>query len=194
MKSAAGQDHHVIGELSNQRAKLSVGDVGLIAVPATEPSHVIQDHRDFRPDNPAVIGQTLCAEWVVAATFPPRVQQFNAKSVGHAQQARLGQGSLGPLLMGLEQTKQPTALGQLGKQGPIVAAEPTVEGMFADAFQGEQQTQRDNLAWLEFGLAMFWHVTHHIVHLAKQDSAKLDGSHRVCSFFGLPTLRMERTL
>ncbi len=88
MKSAVSQHHPLICELGNQGAKLNIGDIGLIAIPATHQFHRVQDHRDFRADNLAMIGQVLCAEGVVTATFPPGVQQFNAKGVGHAQQAR----------------------------------------------------------------------------------------------------------
>jgi hypothetical protein len=57
--------------------------------------------------------------------------------------------------MGLEETKEPGALGEVGKQRAIVARQPAIEGAVADAFEGMQQPQGDHLTGPEVRLGMF---------------------------------------
>jgi hypothetical protein len=58
-------------------------------------------------------------------------------------------------LMGFEETKEPGALWEPGKQGPIVARQPAIEGTVAHAFEGVEQPQRDYFTGPEVGLGMF---------------------------------------
>src|SRR4029434_4659708 len=54
--------------------------------------------------------------------------------------------------MGLEETKEPGALGQPRKQRPIIARQPPIEGAVADAFERMQQSQGDHLTGPAVGL------------------------------------------
>src|SRR5712691_4301598 len=55
--------------------------------------------------------------------------------------------------MRLQETKEPGALGEVGKQCPIVARQPAIEGAVADAFEGMQQPQGDHLTGPEVGFS-----------------------------------------
>jgi hypothetical protein len=57
--------------------------------------------------------------------------------------------------MGREQTKEPGALGEAGKQRPIVTRQPAIEGPVAPAFERVQQPQGDDLAGPEVRLGVF---------------------------------------
>ena len=57
--------------------------------------------------------------------------------------------------MSLEETKEPGALGEPRKPWPIVARQPPIEGPVANAFEGMEQPQGDDLAGPEVGRGVF---------------------------------------
>ena len=57
--------------------------------------------------------------------------------------------------MGPQEAKEAGALGEAGKQRPIVARQPAIEGTVAHAFQRMQQPQGDHFTGPEVGLGMF---------------------------------------
>src|SRR6266702_3120972 len=77
--------------------------------------------------------------------------------------------------MRLEETKEPGALGEVGKQRAIVARQPAIEGPIAHAFEGMQQSQGDHLTRPEVGLGMFGDRAHLLIDLIEQRRDKLDG-------------------
>src|SRR6266702_7618566 len=77
--------------------------------------------------------------------------------------------------MRLEETKEPGALGEVGKQRAIVARQPAIEGPIAHAFEGMQQSQGDHLTGPEVGLGMFGDRAHLLIDLIEQRRDKLDG-------------------
>ena len=82
--------------------------------------------------------------------------------------------------MGLQKTKEPGALGEVGKQGPIVACQPAIEGTIAHAFEGVEQPQGHHLTGPEVGLGMFEDRAHLLIDLIEQRRHKLDGGgHRL---------------
>jgi len=56
--------------------------------------------------------------------------------------------------VGYQQPLQAGAIGQTGKQGVIVSLEPAIKGTKVTSFQREQQANRDQLAWVQFGLRL----------------------------------------
>jgi hypothetical protein len=83
------------------------------------------------------------------------VDQLNAIGVDDPEHGRSGQEDLCPVLMGLEETKEPGALGEQREQCPIVARQPAIEGPVAPAFERMQQSQGDHLTGPEARLRMF---------------------------------------
>jgi hypothetical protein len=79
--------------------------------------------------------------------------------------------------MGLEETKEPGALGEPRKQRPIVARQPPIEGPVAYAFEGMEQPQGDDLAGPELGLGMFGDGAQLLIDPVEQRRDKLHGNH-----------------
>src|SRR5215470_13374948 len=102
-----------------------------------------------------MVGEAFPADLLGAAAFAYRVDQLNPIRVDDAEHGRSGQESLRPVVMGLEETKEPGALGEAGKQCPIVARQPAIEGAVAHAFEGMEQPQRDHFTGPEVRLRMF---------------------------------------
>ena len=68
-----------------------------------------------------MIGETFAADLLRAAAFTHGVNQLDPIGVDDPEHGRGGQERPRPVLMGLEETKEPGALGQAGEQRPIVA-------------------------------------------------------------------------
>src|SRR5207249_10479451 len=90
---------------------------------------------------------------------------------------RGGQEDLRPVLMRLQEAKEPGTLGELRKQWPIVACQPAREGPVAHAFEREEQPQRDHPTGPEASLGMFRDGAHLLIDLVEQGSDKIYGGH-----------------
>jgi hypothetical protein len=98
------------------------------------------------------------------------MDQLNPIRVNDAEHGRGGQESLRPILMGLEETKEPGPLGQARKQRPIVARQPAIEGPVPHTFEGMQQPQGDDLTGPEVGLGVFGDSAQLLIDLVEQSS------------------------
>ena len=82
-------------------------------------------------------------------------------------------------------------IGQTGKQGIIVPFEPAIKRAKVASFQGVQQANRDQLAWVQFGLAMLGYLFHLVIDKAEHMDDNVFGGHndsscaRVFLFFSL---------
>jgi len=85
-----------------------------------------------------MIGEAFAADLLRAAALAHGVDQLNAIRVDHPEHGRRGQENLRPILMGLQETKEPRPLGQTGEQRPIVARQPAIEGTIPDPFERMQ--------------------------------------------------------
>src|SRR5262245_24567092 len=81
--------------------------------------------------------------------------------------------------MGLEETKEPGALGEPRKQRPIVARQPPIEGPVAHAFEGMEQPQGDHLTGPEVGLGMFGDGAQLLIDFIEQRRDKIHGDHEL---------------
>ena len=95
------------------------------------------------------------------------------------EHGRGGQERPRPVLMSLEKTKEPGALGQAGEQRPIVARQPAIEGPGASAFEGVQESQGDHLTGPEVRLRVFGDRAQLLIDLREQRRDKIDGGHRL---------------
>ena len=136
MEASIRQHHHLVSELGNQRSELAIADTHHVAVPGDKQADMIQNKAQLGPNNPAPIRNTLVAQRARTATFPTRVNQFDAIRVGDAQQTRFGQEIIRPRSMRRQGSKQPCTLRQAGKQWTIIARQPAIEGALPTAYSG----------------------------------------------------------
>src|SRR5215510_2997946 len=155
MEASITQDNHLLLKLPNQPLKRVIRDIGRGTCPPHDQPPLIEQQTEFAADNPPMVRQTFAANLLWATTFPYRMDQLNAVGINDSQHGRGSQEDLGPVRMGLEETKEPGALGQAGKQRPIVARQPAIEGAIAHAFEGMQEPQGDHLTGPEVRLGVF---------------------------------------
>src|SRR5712691_6546128 len=140
-------------------------------------SPLIEEQTEFPADNPAVIREAFPANLLRATAFADGVNELDAIRVDDSEHGRRRQEGLRPVLMGLEEAKEPGALGKLGKQRPIVARQPPIEGAVADAFERVQQSQGDDLAGPEVGLGGCGDGAQLLIDLIKQGGDKIHRAH-----------------
>src|SRR5215475_331191 len=122
-----------------------------------------------------MVGEAFPADLLGTPAFAHGVDQLNAIRVDDPEHGRGGQERPRPVLMGLEETKEPGALGKPRKQRPIVARQPPIEGAVADAFEGMQEPHGDDLTGPEVGLGMFGDGAQVLIDLREQRRDKIDG-------------------
>src|SRR5262249_9733730 len=137
----------------------------------------MEQQTEFVADNPAVIRHAFAADLLRAPAFADGMDQLDAIGVNAPEHGRGGQERPRPVLMGLEETKEPGALGKPRKQRPIVARQPAIEGAVADAFEGMQEPQGDHLTGPEVGLGMFGDGAQLLIDLREQRRDKLHCDH-----------------
>jgi len=69
--------------------------------------------------------------------------------------------------MGPEETKEPGALREPGKQRAIVARQPPVKCAVTDTFERMQEPQGDHLTGPEAGLGMFGEACQMVINLTE---------------------------
>src|ERR671923_1886126 len=99
-----------------------------------------------------MVGEAFPANLLEAAAFADGMDQLDPIGVDDAEHRRSSQEDLRPVLMGLQETKEPRPLGEAGEQRPIVARQPAIERTIPDSFEGMQQSQRDYFTGPEEGL------------------------------------------
>ena len=171
------QDQHPVLEDLDQRVKQGIVNVGRRPQPADDAAPLVDQQTQFVADDPPVVGDSLPADWSGTASFPNRMDQFDAVTVDHPQQGGLGHQPQGPPPVRGERPKQPGPLGQARKQGVIVPGEPAVEGPVADPLQGVQDPQRHHLAGPQARLGVLRERPHRVVDPAKQVRDKVDCGH-----------------
>src|ERR671927_811057 len=102
-----------------------------------------------------MVGEAFPANLLGAAAVADGVNELDAIRVDDAEHRRRGQANLRPVLMGLQEAKEPGALGEAGEQRPIGARQPAIEGTIPDSLWRMQQSQGDHLTGPEEGLRMF---------------------------------------
>src|SRR5256885_2292449 len=142
--------------------------IGLEAMP-------LEQQTEFAPDNPAMVGEAFAADLVGAAAFADGMDQLDAVGVDDPEHGRGGQEGGRPVLMGLQEAKEPRPLGELRKQGPIVARQPAIEGAVAPAFEGVEEPQGDHLAGPEAVLGMFGGGWQLLIDLVEKGGHKNNG-------------------
>ena len=93
------------------------------------------------------------------------MDQLEPIRVDDAEPGRGGQEGLGPVLMGPEEAKEPRALGEPGKQGPLIFGQPAVERAVAHAVERMQEPQGAHRTGPEAGVGMCGEVWQMVIDL-----------------------------
>jgi hypothetical protein len=145
----------IVFALRKSALKRVIRDIGRGTGPPHDQPPLIEQQTQFAADNPAMIREAFAADLLRAATLAHGVDELDAIRVDNAEHGRRGQENLRPVLMGLQETKEPGALGEAGEQRPIVARQPAIEGTIPAPFERMQQSQGHHLTGPEEGLRMF---------------------------------------
>jgi hypothetical protein len=137
----AHQDDHAAVNLANQPLEGVIRDIGRGTRPPHDQPPLIEQQAEFAADNPPMVGEPFAADLLGAAAFADGVNELDAIRVDDAEHGRRGQENPRPVLMGLEETKEPGALGEVGKQRPIVARQPAIERPVPDALVGRRKAR-----------------------------------------------------
>jgi len=127
MEASVAQDNHASVDLANKPLKGVIRPIGRSTVPSHHQAILVQQQAEFAPNNPAMVGHAFATNLLRAATCADGVHELNPIRVDDAEHGRRGQEDAGPVLMGLEEAEEPGALGEAGKQGPIVARQQAME-------------------------------------------------------------------
>src|SRR4030095_3011774 len=118
MEAGVAEDNHALFKLPNQPLKGIVCDIGRGTRPGHYQPPLVQHQTEFPPDNPAMIGEAFAADVLGTPSFAHGVDQLDAVGVDHPEHGWSGQEDLRPVLMGLQQTKEPRPLsGRRGNNG-----------------------------------------------------------------------------
>ena len=112
----------------------TVVDVGGMAIPIHNQADIIGHETRFTSYNLTLVGDSLLPNLLRASAFPSGMDEFNAVSVGQANQGGICHETLGPVPMSVEQAEQSGAMGQIGEQFQIIALQPTVKGTIVHPF------------------------------------------------------------
>jgi hypothetical protein len=95
------------------------------------------------------------------------MDQLDPKGVANSQQRWLGQEPLCSVLMSSKEPQQTGAFGQVWKQIKKVALDPAMERPAALALEGEQDSQRNDLAGMQAGSGVLGHISKCVVYAAE---------------------------
>src|SRR5262245_49057053 len=131
MEAGVTQDNHPSVHVLNEPLKGVIGDIRGGTRPPHDQPPLIEQQTEFAADNPAMIGETFAADLLRTPAFADGMDQLDAIRVDDPQHRWGGQEDFRPVVMRLEEPKEPGPLGEVGKQGPIVACQPAIEGAVA---------------------------------------------------------------
>jgi len=103
--------------------------------------------------------------------------QPDTVAVGDAEDGRLRQEAVGPVLVCGEQAEQARARGQAGEQRAVIALQPALEGTLAAPFEHEQQGQGHHLARRHVRPRVVRDIPQSIIDTTEQLGDKIDGRH-----------------
>jgi len=151
MQGRITQDNHRFFNLANEPWKGVIRNIGRGPVPPHTQPPLMQEETPCPADHPAMVRHACAADLLGTAAFAARLDQLAAVGVNAPKPGRSGQEDLRPVLMGLQKTQEPGALGAAGKQRPLVARQPAIQGPVPPTFEGMQQAHGDALPGPEVG-------------------------------------------
>jgi hypothetical protein len=160
-------DNHAPVTLPNQPLKGVIRDMGGGTLPRDDQPPLIEHQTQFAADDPAVIREAFAADLLRTAAFPDGVDQLDPRRVNDPEHRRGGQEGCGPVLMRLEEAKEPGALGEPGKQRAIIARQPAIERAVASAFERMQHPQGHDFTRPQRGVGMFGDTWQMVIDLTE---------------------------
>lgn len=178
-----GKDDHLVRHPVHQALKgTAIIDISGVTVPIDNQAEMVEQHTQLTADNPTLVGPAFTPNLFITASLTTGMQQFDAETVCQTDHRGGGQKRRQPGTMLFQGPKQTGAFGQLGKQMPEVAGEPTVERPCSDPFQRKHYPNRYQFAGVQLGLWVFRHFFHRIIHPAEQFDDKIFIRHGITSF------------
>jgi hypothetical protein len=111
VKTAVGQDHHLVLKLADQAMERCIGGIRRGILPGHNQPILIEDVGNHCPNDLAMVRHSLATNLAIRPVFAPRMPQLDAIAIGDAQDGWLGQEQLRPISVGLTQLKQARPLG-----------------------------------------------------------------------------------
>lgn len=105
------------------------------------------------------------------------MNQFNAVAIGDGEEGRGLQKPIRPFAVRGQQALQARAFGQARKEVTKFALQPPMEVAEASAFERKQRAKGHQFTGIKFGLRMFRHRLHPIIHGAKEMCNNVFGLH-----------------
>jgi hypothetical protein len=96
-----------------------------------------------------MIRQPFTPNLFFAASFPTRVNQFNAIRISQPDQGMVGHKALCPLSMGVKQSKKSSPIRQMREKMMVIACQPAIESSVANSFQSKQESQSHNFTGVQ---------------------------------------------
>ena len=140
MEAGIAQDDQALLKLSHEPLKRILRNIGGVTGPRHHQALLLQQQTEFAADNPPLVGEAFPANLLGAAAFTEGMEQLDPIGGDDAEHRRRGQEDLGPVLMGLQETKEPRPLGEPREQRPIGARQPAIEGPIPDTLERLQQS------------------------------------------------------
>jgi hypothetical protein len=152
VKRHLGEHHQLILKIGNQIVARVGGDMRGGIIPRPKQAIVVDDRGQFRPSDPAVMGQPFPPALLGGPIFRPGMDHLNPIGGGDSQAGRRRQKILGPVGMPGQQAQQAGAMWQAGEPTVVGVVDPAVKGARATALARKEQRQRDNFAGRELRL------------------------------------------
>src|SRR5713101_908677 len=175
MEAGITEDNHALLKLPNQPLKGVIRDIGGVTRPRHHQAVLVQQQTEFAADNPAMIREAFAADLPGAAAFAYGMDQLYPIRVDDPEHRRRGQEGLRPVLMRLEEAKEPRPLRYVREQRAIILRQPAIERPVTPAFERMQQPQGDDLAGPEVGVGVFGDAWQMVIDLTEQRGDKLYG-------------------
>ena len=115
MEGGITQDNPASVKLANEPLEGVIRDIHGDTRPPHNKSLLIEQQTEFPADNPTMIREAFPANLFGTPAFAHGVDELDAIRVDDAEDGRSCQEDLRPVLMRLEETKEPGALGEAGK-------------------------------------------------------------------------------
>ena len=158
---------------------MGIMNIGRGTVPGSDQTQMVEHQAELATYNPAVVGLAFLSHLAGTTSFPDGMNQLNAVAIDDPQQTGFSQEAVTPVLVSSQQSEETSPVGQTREHIPMVLLQPSVEGSVADAFNGMEQADGGDLAGPKLGLGMLGQLPHAVIHLAKQLSDKISGSHAI---------------
>lgn len=162
-----------------------------VPVPVHHLALIVEQPTQFDADGPASFILAFLADLLPTAALTDRKEQFDGIAVNHGEETRLCQQGATPVLVGLKQPLQPSAIRQSPKEVGIVALEPAVKRSEMAAFEGKENANGYHFTRIQFGLAVFAHVFHLIIDNTKNLDDNVFGCHEGSPFCSEEVFRLS---